>query len=71
MKDKIIQVIGEILKIEVNETTSQATCEKWDSLQHLNIIVALEDEFNVSFEPEDIAIMKDIDNIEQMIQQKL
>ena len=37
---------------------------KWDSLNHLNLIVELEDEFNVSFEPEDIAEMKSLDIIE-------
>jgi len=70
MKEKIINIISEVLSVAVNENTSQATCEKWDSLQHLNIVVALEEEFNLSFEPEEIALMKDIDIIEQMINQK-
>jgi acyl carrier protein len=30
----------------------------------------LEDEFDISFEPEEIAVMRDIATIEQMIQQK-
>jgi len=67
MTDKIIQIIGEVLKTEVNADTSQATCEKWDSLQHLNIIVALEVVFNLSFEPEEIAEMKSVKEIEKYI----
>ena len=70
MTDKIIQIISEVLKTEVDITASQATCEKWDSLQHLNIIVALEEAFDVSFEPEEIAIMKDIVVIEKMVKKK-
>ena len=70
MTEKIIEIISNVLNTKVDAKTSQSTCEKWDSLQHLNIIVAIEDAFDVSFEPEDIAVMKDISTIEQMIQQK-
>ena len=70
LTDKIIQIISEELKIEVDENASQSTCEKWDSLQHLNIIVALEDVFDLSFEPEEIALMRDVATIEKIIQLK-
>jgi len=70
MTDKIIEIISGVLETNVDSNASQATCEKWDSLQHLNIIVALEEEFDLSFEPEEIAEMKDIYTIEQMIQKK-
>ena len=67
MTDKIIKVVSETLDIHVDETTSQNTSEKWDSLRHLNIVVALEEAFDVSFEPEDIAEMKSIKNIERVL----
>ena len=67
MTDKIIQVIGEVLETPVDKDTSQENCAKWDSLRHLNIIVAIEDAFDVSFEPEDIAQMKTVKDIEEFI----
>ena len=67
MTDKIIQVIGKALEMPVDKETSQANCAKWDSLRHLNIIVAIEDAFDVSFEPEDIAQMKSVKEIETFI----
>jgi len=70
MTDKIIKIISGVLGIKIDATTAQSNCEKWDSLQQLNIIIALEEEFNLSFEPEEIAEMKDIDTIKQMIIQK-
>jgi len=70
MIDKILKTVSEVLAIEVDENTSQKNCDKWDSLQHLNIIVALEDAFDVSFEPEEIASMKNIGTIEEIIQSK-
>jgi len=36
----------------------------WDSLRHLNLIIELENEFNISFELEEIAEMKSISLIE-------
>ena len=69
MKDSIIAIIGEILEIQANGQTSQDNSEQWNSLQHLNIIVALEDVFDVSFEPEDIAKMKSVQEIERIIKQ--
>ena len=71
MIDKILKTVSEVLAIEVDENTSQKNCDKWDSLQHLNIVVALEDAFDVSFEPEEIAQMKSIRDIETMLKSKL
>ena len=67
MIESIIKTIGEVLEIQANEETSQNNCEGWNSLQHLNIIVALEDVFDISFEPEDIAKMKSVIEIEKTI----
>lgn len=67
MEDKIIKIIGETLNITVDQTVSQHNCEKWDSLRHLNIVVALEEAFDVSFEPEDMARMKSVKNIAEIL----
>jgi len=70
MIDTIIKIVSEVLETDVNENTSQTNCDKWDSLRHLNIVVALEDVFDVSFEPEEIACMKDIDTINAILKTK-
>lgn len=58
---KLKSVIADIFKIEVttvNEETSVDTVDRWDSLSHLNLILALESEFNVSFtEEQSVEIM--------------
>ena len=65
MRDKIKEVLKRVFELdEVHDNISQTTCVRWDSLNHLNLIVELEDEFNVSFEPGDIAEMKSLDIIE-------
>ena len=70
MTDKIIEIISDVLGIRVDANASQTTCSKWDSLQHLNIIVTLEETFGLSFELEEIVSMRDVATIEQIIKNK-
>jgi acyl carrier protein len=52
---------------DVPDDISPGTCDKWDSMNHVQLVISLEAEFNVSFEPEDIAEMKTLDEIERKI----
>jgi len=71
MREKIINIVSRVFEVEVNENTDQKNCAAWDSLRHLNLIIELEDEFNISFEPEEIAEMKSLGKIEEIIKLKL
>jgi acyl carrier protein len=60
MENRVKKVIAEILDIEIssiNDNTSPETIESWDSLKQMNIIVALEEEFDIEFSDEDIVEM--------------
>ena len=49
---RLKKVISRCLKIdesEINENTSVDTVPLWDSLKHLELVLTLEGEFNVSF----------------------
>ena len=49
------QVLADVFGVEVNtidETTSIDTLEEWDSLKHLNLVLALEAECNVTLTEE-------------------
>lgn len=50
---KIFCEAFEIEEAEAKDATNESL-ETWDSLRHMNLIVALEDEFSVEFEPEDV-----------------
>ena len=54
---KLKQFISSVLHVpveKINSDTSMDTIEKWDSLQHMNLVLALEDAFNI-FIPDDEA----------------
>ena len=71
MKEKIKEIIKQAFELQkVDDLISQSNCNQWDSLRHLNLIVDLEEAFKVSFEPEEIAEMKDLKYIEAIILKK-
>ena len=71
MKEKLFEIFRTVFELEyVDENLSQNSCDKWDSLKHLNLIVELENEFEVEFEPEDIAEMKNFKAIMQILEKK-
>jgi len=52
---KLKKVLADLFKLDVeivNNDTSVDNVERWDSLNHLNLVLALELEFNVSFSEE-------------------
>ena len=61
--EKVKEIAAQIFECEVNDETTQNNCEKWDSMHHLNLVVELEMEFDVSFIPEEIAQMTSIKEI--------
>jgi acyl carrier protein len=68
MREQIKQIIKDTLVIaDVPDNISQKTCVEWNSMHHLQLVVALETEFDISFEPEDIGSMKSLDEIEEKI----
>lgn len=55
----------------VSARLSQKTSSKWDSIGHLNLILALEAEFGVAFEPEEIAEMRTFEDVRKMLSEKM
>ena len=48
---------------DINDNISTDNCEQWDSLQHLNLIFAIEEEFGVSLTDDDVLKIKDFKSI--------
>ena len=72
MEQKILELMKSVFQADnIDETCSQQSCEKWDSMNHLNLIVELEMEFGVSFEPEEIAMMRSYEEVVRIVKSKL
>jgi acyl carrier protein len=70
LKSQIMMVMSTVLEVpidEINEDSSQDTLENWDSLKHLNLIIAVEDEFEISIPNEEVGNMVNFKLIELIV----
>ena len=44
-----MSAVFEITIEQINENSSPDTIESWDSLKHMNLVIALEEEFDCQF----------------------
>ena len=71
--EKVRQIIADTLFMsleEIGEDASQDSINNWDSLQQLNLVLALEQSFNVHFKPEEFAIMTSVEKILEQLSLK-
>ena len=54
----------------INENTSSNDIADWDSLEHINLILAIESSFNIKFNMDEIAALKDVNSIIDAISEK-
>jgi acyl carrier protein len=54
VKVKICEILSSIFETTVQEHDSVDTIETWDSLSHLQAVMAIEDEFCVKFDTQEI-----------------
>jgi acyl carrier protein len=71
MKQKVLEIISKITKITESDLIEQANDNRpWDSLGHVEIVIALENELGLFFETEEIADMTTINKIIEIIERK-
>jgi len=71
---QVIEVLSDVLDTPteaISAETSPDTNESWDSIKHLNIIMAIEEEFNVTLSPEEQMEMLTVSLIADLISEKV
>ena len=63
----VMSAVFEIPEEQIKDDSSPDTIESWDSLKHMNLIVALEEEFEVEFTDDEILEMMNYALIESII----
>ncbi len=68
--EKINEILIKIFKISSEEAIKNlgmSEVAKWDSLTHMDLIVSIEDEFNIQLSGDDIAEMITFDAIRSIV----
>ena len=66
-------VMGKVLQMQPQDIpadVSRKTLAAWDSLRHMNLILALEDEFGVEFSDKEIADINSLDPLLEALRTK-
>ena len=70
MRDDIIAVFAQVFgraPEQFGEETSPATVEGWDSVRHVELVVALEERFGCMFDPEEVPELTSLTRIEDIL----
>lgn len=74
LQQKIILILSDVLDVEkslVNSESSSDTIPAWDSVGHLNLMIALEEQFGVQFAPEEVDAMHSIEALVRIVEQRI
>jgi acyl carrier protein len=67
---RLCRTIAAVLGVDaeaIDDASSPETLESWDSLNHLNLVMAIEEEFNVELTPDDTLEMRDVGRIRAIL----
>ena len=74
MEDKLKEILSVILGIDheqVDESTSSTSVEDWDSLKQMNIIVSVEEEFDIQIDEEESILSDSYQSLLSLISKKI
>jgi acyl carrier protein len=74
MEQRIKQIMADVLDLDcdsIDESTERDAVESWDSLQHIQLCLGLEQEFQISLGVDEIESMLSYADILQVLRGKL
>ena len=77
-RDEVFERLNEVFRdvfddesITVNDQTTADDIEDWDSLEHINLMAAVEREFGIKFSMGQVVTMKNVGEMVDIILQKV
>ncbi|MCX7109370.1 MAG: acyl carrier protein [Proteobacteria bacterium] len=74
LEQSIKRVMSDILNIPeemITEDTASDNTEGWDSANHIQLVIALEEEFSISFDVKEFEALLSFADIYEMVQAKI
>ena len=74
VKDRILAVMAAVFEIEVfniPENAAPELIDEWDSLKHMSLIVALEEEFSILFTDDELTDLINLELMQQIVFSKI
>jgi len=75
MNDKIRELFATLLQVApegIDDQTSPASLQRWDSMQHLILVAGFEEEFGVDLDPDEaVEMYKDFATFKRIVLQRI
>lgn len=68
--DEVFQEVFDDETIHVNSETTAEDIEDWDSLEHINLVVAIETKFGMKFNMSEVTSMKNVGEMVDIIAER-
>ena len=68
--EKVFKDVFDDEEIVITKDTTSKDIDGWDSLEHINLICAIEDEFNIKFSMGETVTLKNVGEMESLIKEK-
>ena len=68
---KIFEDIFDTNKFKLKKTTSAKDISNWDSINNLKLIIDIEKEFKIKFDPDEIVEIRNVGELIQSIENKV
>ena len=69
--DEVFQEVFDDGSIHVNESTTANDIEDWDSLEHINLVVAIENRFGIKFNMNEVTSFKNVGEMVDIIEKRI
>ena len=72
--DEVRTLASDLFGVPAGQLTAESSPQNvptWDSILHLNLVLAVEEKYNLSLSPEEIEEMKSIGDTAKLIESKL
>ena len=72
--ERVRQIAADIFLVPIDEITpssTQSDIKTWNSVRHLNLILAVEEEFGLMFEQQDLQQVTTLGELSALIESKL
>lgn len=73
MPDRVNEIFASVLRVpmdSISDKTAPENTPRWDSLQSINLVMALEEEFGVALGTRDIAEMRNVGAVKSVLRRK-
>ncbi len=72
-RERVVGIFRDIFddpSLEISDQTTAADVDEWDSLAHINLVVAMEKEFKIKFALGELQAMRNVGDMMALIEKK-